>query len=100
MDWGGAAANCVQGPQVSGPGPGLLGAAWLAAGAAAALAAIPLGWQFVLAPYQKARILTFLEPEADIRGAGWHILESKIALGSGGVFGKGWLQGTQSHLDF
>ncbi len=73
---------------------------WLAAGAGAALAAIPLGWQFVLAPYQKARILTFLEPEADIRGAGWHILQSKIALGSGGVFGKGWLQGTQSHLDF
>ena len=73
---------------------------WLAAGAAAGLAAIPVAWQFLLAPYQKARILTFLEPEADIRGAGWHILQSKIALGSGGVFGKGWLQGTQSHLDF
>ncbi len=73
---------------------------WLAAAGAAALAALPIAWQFVLAPYQKARILTFLEPEADIRGAGWHILQSKIALGSGGVFGKGWLQGTQSHLDF
>lgn len=73
---------------------------WLAAAAAASLAALPIAWQFVLAPYQKARILTFLEPEADIRGAGWHILQSKIALGSGGVFGKGWLQGTQSHLDF
>lgn len=73
---------------------------WLVAAGAAGVAAIPVAWQFVLAPYQKARILTFLEPEADIRGAGWHILQSKIALGSGGVFGKGWLQGTQSHLDF
>ncbi len=73
---------------------------WLVAAGAASLAALPIAWQFVLAPYQKALILTFLEPEADIRGAGWHILQSKIALGSGGVFGKGWLQGTQSHLDF
>ncbi|WP_374377291.1 rod shape-determining protein RodA [Dongia sp.] len=54
----------------------------------------------LLHDYQKARILTFLDPESDVRGAGYHIIQSKIALGSGGVWGKGFLQGTQSHLDF
>jgi len=73
---------------------------WIVSAAIAALAAIPMAWQFVLADYQKQRVLTFLEPEADQRGAGWHIMQSKIALGSGGVFGKGYLQGTQSHLNF
>lgn len=66
---------------------------------AAALAAIPVAWQF-LRDYQKARVLTFLNPENDPLGTGYHILQSKIALGSGGVFGKGFLQGTQSHLNF
>ena len=65
----------------------------------AALAAIPLGWQF-LHGYQKARILTFFDPERDPLGAGYHILQSKIAFGSGGVFGKGFLGGSQSHLNF
>lgn len=65
----------------------------------AALAAIPVLWQF-LQEYQKNRILTFLNPERDPLGAGYHILQSKIALGSGGLFGKGFLQGTQSHLNF
>lgn len=65
----------------------------------AGLAAIPLGWS-VLHDYQKNRILTFLDPERDPLGAGYHILQSKIALGSGGLFGKGFLQGTQSHLNF
>jgi rod shape determining protein RodA len=60
---------------------------------------IPVGWQF-LREYQKNRVLTFLNPERDPLGAGYHILQSKIALGSGGVFGKGFLQGTQSHLSF
>ncbi len=64
-----------------------------------ALASIPLAWQF-LREYQKARVLTFLNPESDPLGAGYHILQSKIALGSGGLFGKGFLQGTQSHLNF
>ncbi len=61
--------------------------------------AVPLGWNF-LRPYQKARVLTFLDPQRDPLGAGYHIIQSKIALGSGGMFGKGFLQGTQSHLNF
>ncbi len=66
---------------------------------AAGLAAIPVAWNF-LHDYQKNRVLTFLEPERDPLGAGYHILQSKIAFGSGGVFGKGYLLGTQSHLNF
>ena len=62
-------------------------------------AIIPL-WQFVLRDYQKARLLTFLDPEKDPLGTGYHILQSKIALGSGGLFGKGFLGGSQSHLNF
>jgi rod shape determining protein RodA len=66
---------------------------------AAAGGAVPLAWNF-LRDYQKERILTFLDPERDPLGAGYHILQSKIALGSGGTFGKGFMQGTQSHLSF
>ncbi|MBM3516514.1 MAG: rod shape-determining protein RodA [Alphaproteobacteria bacterium] len=66
---------------------------------AAAVGSVPLGWQF-LHGYQRDRILTFLDPERDPLGAGYHILQSKIALGAGGVFGRGYLQGTQSHLNF
>ena len=66
---------------------------------AAAVAAVPIGWQ-LLHGYQRQRVLTFLNPESDPLGSGYHILQSKIALGSGGVFGKGFLQGTQSHLNF
>jgi rod shape determining protein RodA len=51
-------------------------------------------------PYQRQRVLTFLNPENDPLGAGYHIIQSKIAIGSGGVYGKGWLNGTQSHLEF
>ena len=65
----------------------------------AGLAALPIAWQF-LQGYQQKRVLTFLDPESDPLGAGYHILQSKIALGSGGLFGKGFLQGTQSHLNF
>jgi rod shape determining protein RodA len=57
-------------------------------------------WFFVLHEYQKRRVMTFMNPESDPLGAGWNIIQSKAAIGSGGVFGKGWLQGTQSHLDF
>jgi rod shape determining protein RodA len=67
--------------------------------AVAAGAAIPLAWRF-LRDYQKNRIYTFLDPDSDPLGAGYHILQSKIALGSGGLFGKGFLLGTQSHLNF
>jgi rod shape determining protein RodA len=67
--------------------------------AGAGIALIPFGWQF-LHSYQKQRVLTFFNPENDPLGAGYHILQSKIALGSGGMFGKGFLQGTQSHLQF
>jgi len=55
---------------------------------------------YVLRPYQKQRVLTFLSPEQDPLGAGYHIIQSKIAIGSGGIYGKGWLNGTQSHLEF
>ncbi len=57
-------------------------------------------WRFVLKDYQKQRILTLLNPESDKLGAGWNIIQSKTAIGSGGWSGKGWLLGTQSHLDF
>ena len=60
---------------------------------------LPVAWHF-LHTYQKNRVLTFLDPERDPLGAGYHIIQSKIALGSGGVFGKGFLNGTQSHLNF
>ena len=60
---------------------------------------IPVGISF-LKPYQKTRILTFLNPENDPLGAGYQIIQSKIALGSGGIFGKGFLQGSQSYLDY
>lgn len=65
----------------------------------AGIAAVPVAWKF-LRDYQKQRVLTFLNPESDPLGAGYHIIQSKIALGSGGIWGKGFLQGTQSHLQF
>ena len=65
----------------------------------ASLAATPVAWQF-LHKYQQNRILTFLNPENDPLGAGYHIIQSKIALGSGGIFGKGFIKGTQGHLSF
>ena len=63
------------------------------------IASIPIIWQF-LREYQKDRVFTFFNPERDPLGNGYHILQSKIALGSGGLFGKGYLNGTQSHLSF
>lgn len=63
-------------------------------------ACLPLFWMFLLKEYQKQRVMTFLNPESDLHGSGWNIIQSKIAIGSGGLDGKGWLQGTQSHLDF
>ncbi|KZX56797.1 rod shape-determining protein RodA [Halioglobus sp. HI00S01] len=65
-----------------------------------ALASAWPAWMFVLKDYQKQRILTLLNPESDKLGAGWNIIQSKTAIGSGGWTGKGWLEGTQSQLDF
>lgn len=79
----------------------LAGTSWrliLGLGALAAAAA-PLLWLF-MHDYQRQRVLTFLDPGSDPLGAGYHIIQSQIAIGSGGVDGKGWLQGTQSHLEF
>jgi rod shape determining protein RodA len=59
----------------------------------------PILWHF-MHDYQKARIMTLLNPEADPLGKGYHIIQSKIAIGSGGIYGKGWLNGTQAHLEF
>lgn len=60
---------------------------------------LPIAW-YLLHDYQRDRVLTFLDPEADPLGRGYHIIQSKIAIGSGGIYGKGWLHGTQGHLDF
>lgn len=79
----------------------LAGISWkLILGIVSASAIImPVGWHFMHA-YQKARILTFLSPERDPLGAGYNIIQSKIAIGSGGLLGKGWLHGSQAHLQF
>lgn len=80
----------------------MAGVSWwqILSGALAALACIWPAWLYLLRDYQKQRILTLFDPEADRLGAGWNIIQSKTAIGSGGWSGKGWLQGTQSHLDF
>jgi rod shape determining protein RodA len=73
---------------------------WILTAVAALVPIAVAMWYFVLHTYQKQRVLTFLDPESDPLGTGWNIIQSKAAIGSGGVFGKGWLLGTQSHLDF
>ena len=73
---------------------------WLVAGAVGGAIAMPVMWNYVLHDYQKQRVLTFINPESDPLGAGYHIIQSKIAIGSGGIYGKGWLEGSQSQLDF
>ena len=80
----------------------MAGVSWwqIFSGALAALACIWPAWLFLLRDYQKQRILTLFDPEADRLGAGWNIIQSKTAIGSGGWSGKGYLQGTQSQLDF
>lgn len=79
----------------------LSGLAWWRIGLllGAFAAAIPVGWHF-LHDYQRNRVLTLLDPEADPLGNGWHIIQSQIAVGSGGMWGKGWHHGTQSRLEF
>ncbi|HKQ45528.1 MAG TPA: rod shape-determining protein RodA [Rhizomicrobium sp.] len=73
---------------------------WIAPTLGAAAAAVPLAWRFVLHDYQKARVETFLDPGSDALGKGWNITQAKIAIGSGGVAGKGFTEGTQSRLNF
>jgi rod shape determining protein RodA len=73
---------------------------WIAPAVGAVATAIPLAWRFFLHDYQKQRVMTFLNPESDALGAGWNITQAKIAIGSGGLTGKGYLQGSQSRLNF
>ncbi|WP_105900952.1 rod shape-determining protein RodA [Vibrio gangliei] len=80
----------------------LAGISWkiIFAAAAAIGAFIPVLWFFLMHEYQKTRVRTLFDPESDPLGAGYHIIQSKIAIGSGGLTGKGWLHGTQSQLEF
>ena len=80
----------------------LAGINWKLVGSALGVGflSIPAMWIFYLKDYQQQRILTFLNPENDPLGTGWNIIQSKTAIGSGGVYGKGWLNGVQSRLDF
>ena len=73
---------------------------WVGVAVGGVAAVAPVAWFWLLRPYQKDRILTFLEPERDPLGTGWNIIQSKIAIGSGGLTGKGWGEGSQSHLNF
>jgi rod shape determining protein RodA len=77
------------------------GLSWriIVGGGVAVAASLPLVWEF-LHDYQQRRVLTLLDPSSDPLGAGYHIIQSTIAIGSGGLFGKGWMRGTQSQLDF
>jgi len=79
----------------------LAGISWrIIGGALASLTALAPALWFFMKDYQRQRVLTFMNPESDPLGSGYHIIQSKIAIGSGGVYGKGWLNGTQSNLDF
>ena len=73
---------------------------WFVAGGAMALVAAPLAYFFALQEYQQRRVTTFMDPASDPLGAGYHITQSKIAIGSGGIFGKGFNNGSQSHLNY
>ena len=78
------------------------GLSWkvMLSGIVAVGAALPLVWNYLLHDYQRQRVLTLVDPSSDPLGAGYHIIQATIAVGSGGIAGKGWLQGTQAHLDF
>lgn len=80
----------------------LAGISWriIVAAAIAIGGFVPILWFFLMREYQKVRVRTLFDPESDPLGAGYHIIQSKIAIGSGGISGKGWLQGTQSQLEF
>ena len=80
----------------------LAGLSWkvIAVAGASVGAALPLVWNYLLHDYQRQRVLTLIDPMSDPLGAGYHIIQSTIAVGSGGMAGKGWMNGTQTHLDF
>ncbi|TCP17034.1 cell elongation-specific peptidoglycan biosynthesis regulator RodA [Nicoletella semolina] len=80
----------------------LAGLSWklISAGVVFLIGFIPIMWFYLMHPYQKTRVMTLLDPEQDPLGAGYHIIQSKIAIGSGGIEGKGWMSGTQSQLEF
>ena len=72
---------------------------YIGAGVAIVGAAVPVAWHY-MHEYQRQRVLTLLDPQSDALGAGYHIIQSQIAIGSGGVFGKGWMNGSQAQLEF
>lgn len=80
----------------------LAGLSWklISAGVVFLAGFIPIMWFFLMHDYQKMRVMTLIDPEKDPLGAGYHIIQSKIAIGSGGLHGKGWMEGTQSQLEF
>lgn len=80
----------------------LAGLSWKLIGAGVVFLAgfIPIMWFFLMHDYQKTRVMTLIDPDSDPLGAGYHIIQSKIAIGSGGIEGKGWMEGTQSQLEF
>lgn len=80
----------------------LAGLSWklISSGVVFLIGFIPIMWFYLMHPYQKTRVMTLLDPEQDPLGAGYHIIQSKIAIGSGGIEGKGWMSGTQSQLEF
>jgi rod shape determining protein RodA len=73
---------------------------YMIAGVALAAASAWVGWHYLLHEYQRLRVLTFIDPTTDPQGAGYHIIQSQIAIGSGGLFGKGWMNGSQSQLEY
>jgi rod shape determining protein RodA len=77
-----------------------IGARYIIGAITIGVGAVPMLWYFVMHDYQKRRVLTLLDPDSDPLGAGYHIIQSKIAIGSGGLFGKGWLNGSQGQLEF
>jgi rod shape determining protein RodA len=77
-----------------------LGLRYIAGAFLACLISMPILWYLIMLDYQKQRVLTLFDPDRDPLGAGYHIIQSKIAIGSGGLFGKGWLNGSQGQLEF
>ncbi|MDJ0926828.1 MAG: rod shape-determining protein RodA [Gammaproteobacteria bacterium] len=77
-----------------------IGARYIFGAISLALISLPVLWYWVMHDYQKQRVLTLINPDSDPLGAGYHIIQSKIAIGSGGLFGKGWLNGSQGQLEF
>lgn len=76
------------------------GLRWLLIAAAGVLAMVPVAWTYILQDYQKRRLISFLDPSADPQGSGYQLIQSQIAVGSGGVFGKGLANGSQTQLDY